>query len=40
MTRIHDFMVHGNFQETLKKMDDNTSQIIKAYKLEVTSHKI
>lgn len=40
VTKVHDFMVHGNLWEQLKAMDDNQTITKEQYKLEITSKKI
>lgn len=40
VTKVHDFMVHGNLWEQLEAMEDNEVIIKKQYELEITANKI
>lgn len=40
ITRVHDFMVHGNLWEELKEIKDNEEVTKDAYKLVIKSKKL
>ncbi|RAP50815.1 MAG: hypothetical protein BZ133_04630 [Methanosphaera sp. SHI613] len=40
VTKVHDFMVHGNLWEQLEAMDDGETITKKQYELEITANKI
>lgn len=40
ITRVHDYMVHGNLWEDLKELDDNKIENKKTYNLVIKAKKI
>lgn len=40
ITRVHDYMVHGNLWQEIKEIKDNEKEIKETYSLEIESKKI
>lgn len=40
ITRVHDFMVHGNLWAELKEMKDKETKTKKAYKISIDAEKV